>query len=70
MKLAPEFQATVDRARVHARERGELRDDPWAASDNPLPAEARAALLDWMASGDYDRAVAEIVADDPDLSTQ
>lgn len=31
---------------------------------------ARAALADWVASGDYDRAVAEITADDPDLATQ
>jgi hypothetical protein len=70
MKLDPDFKAIVDRARVQARERGELRDDRWAPSDDLLPAEARAAVVDWMASGDYDRAVGEIVADDPDLATQ
>ena len=70
MKLDPEFQALVERARAEARESGELPDVPWSASEDPLPAEARAALIDWVDSGDYDRAVAEIVADDPDLATE
>ena len=29
--------------------------------------EARAAVKEWLESGDYDRAVADIVAHDPDL---
>lgn len=70
MKLDPEFQALVERARAEARESGELRDAPRPTSGEPLSAEARAALIDWVESGDYDRAVAEIVADDPDLATE
>jgi hypothetical protein len=27
-------------------------------------------LADWLSSGDYDRAVAKIVADDPELASQ
>ncbi len=70
MNLGPELQALVDRLRAEARERGELPGRPWSASVDPLPPEARAALKDWVSSGDYDRAVAELVADDPDLATQ
>lgn len=70
MKLDPEFQLVVDRARKLARERGELRDGPWTGTIEPLPEAAKAALRDWVDSGDYDRAVAEIVANDPDLQTQ
>jgi hypothetical protein len=59
----------VDRARKLARERGQLRDGPWTRTREPLPEEAKAALRDWVDSGDYDRAVAAVVADDPDLQT-
>ena len=37
---------------------------------NPLSPEARAVLVEWRTSGDYYRAVAEMVAHDPDLATQ
>lgn len=70
MKLDPELQAVVERARVLARERGELRDGPGAPPSDGLSPAVRAAVADWVDSGDYDRAVAEIVADDPDLQTQ
>jgi hypothetical protein len=70
LRIDPELQAIVERAREQARRHGELRDEPWTPPRDPLPAEAQAALKDWVASGDYDRAVAEIVADDPDLDTQ
>lgn len=68
-KLEPEFEAVVERARQVARKNGELRDEPWAPPSEPLPDAAKAALRDWVDSGDYDRAVAEIVANDPDLQT-
>jgi hypothetical protein len=70
LTLDPEFQAVVERARQQARERGDLRDGPWTGVTKPLPAETKAALRAWVDSGAYDRAVAEIVADDPDLQTQ
>ncbi len=47
-----------------------LVGEGWSASVDPLPPEASAVLKDWVDSGDYDRAVEEIVADDPDLATQ
>lgn len=70
VKLDPELQEIVDRARVAARERGELRDEPSGMPANDLSPEAKAAVAQWVASGDYDRVVAEITADDPDLATQ
>ncbi len=69
-QLDPEFRETVERARTRARERGELLDGPSGVSGDGLSQEARAALADWVASGDYDRIVAEITAGDPDISTQ
>jgi hypothetical protein len=53
-----------------ARERGELLDGPGAPPSEGLSPAIRAAVADWVKSGGYDRAVAEIVADDPDLQTQ
>jgi hypothetical protein len=70
LNLDPEFQAVVDRVRGLALQRGELLDGPGTPPSEGLSSAARAALADWVDSGDYDRAVAEIVADDPDIQTQ
>lgn len=71
LNLGPDLQAVVERAREQARESGELLDGPARVSPSEgLSPEARAALAGWVTSGDYDRAVAEIVVDDPDLQTQ
>lgn len=70
LRIDPELQAIVERAREQARRKGELRDEPWAPDHEPLPADARAVLRDWVTSGDYDRAVSAIVANDPDLATE
>lgn len=50
------------------RSRQNLRDRRRGSSD--LSPEAQAVLADWVASGDYDRIVAEITANDPDIATQ
>ena len=68
--ISPELAAVVARAQVAAREAGELRSAPSGSPEVGLSPEARTALTEWLASGDYDRAVAEIVADDPDLASQ
>ncbi|MGH9136166.1 MAG: hypothetical protein ACRD0G_03850 [Acidimicrobiales bacterium] len=70
LTMSPELAVTVDRARRLAAEAGELRSTPAGSPGSPLPAEAKAALVDWKTSGDYDAAVAEVVAQDPDLATQ
>jgi hypothetical protein len=69
-ELGPELQLVVDRARAQARRRGELLDEPSGVPSTDLSDAARAALTDWISSGDYDRAVADITADDPDIATQ
>jgi hypothetical protein len=70
MRLDPELQAAVERARDAARERGELLDGPAPAPSEGLSSQARAALAGWVDSGDYDRSVAEIVSDDPGLQSR
>jgi hypothetical protein len=69
-KLDPELVERVERARAQARQRGELLDGPSGISGRDLSSAARAALADWVASGDYDRIVGEITAGDPDIETQ
>lgn len=70
LTISAELAAVVERARRAAGDAGELRSSPAAPPSSPLSPEARAALAEWRTSGDYDRAVAEIVARDPDLATQ
>ncbi len=70
LTISAELAAVVERARRAAGDAGELRSSPAASPSSPLSPEARAALAEWRTSGDYDRAVAEIVARDPDLATQ
>lgn len=69
-RLDPELQSVVERARNEACERGDLLDGPSDPPSADLSPAARAALAGWVSSSDYDRAVAEIIADDPDLATQ
>ncbi len=70
MKLDPELQPVVERARQVACQRGELRDGPGTPPSTGLSPAVRAAVADWVDSGDYDRAVAELVDGDPDLESQ
>jgi len=68
--MSPELRDAIDRARRQARVAGELLDSPTEAPRSPLSALARAALADWKASGDFERTVAVVAADDPDLATR
>ena len=71
MNLGPDLQAVVELARESARASGELLDGPGTPPPSDgLSAAVRAGVADWVDSGDYDRAVAEIVAGDPDLESQ
>ena len=47
---------------------GELVVARYAVLTVPLSSEAKAALDDWVSSGDYE--VSELTADDPDLATR
>lgn len=67
--MTPELRALVERTRERAREAGELLDPPTEPPRSHLSPEVRAVLREWRDSGDLDRALAEVVADDPDLGT-
>jgi hypothetical protein len=68
--ISPELAAVVARARLAAQAAGELRSIPRGSPGAGLASDARMTLADWLSSGDYDRAVAKIVADDPELASQ
>jgi len=70
LSMSPELSQAVERARVGAREAGQLLDPPAERPRSSYPAEVRTALADWRASGEFDRDVAAVSAGDPDLETQ
>ncbi len=69
-ELDAELTERVHRAREGACERGELLTGPSGIPTPPLSERARQAIAEWVKSGDYDRIVAEITANDPDIATQ
>lgn len=70
LTMSPELSEAVERARKGARETGELLDPPTAPFRSPLSPEVQEVLRKWRDSGEFDRALAEVIADDPDLATQ
>lgn len=70
VRLDAELRSVVERARRQALERGELLVEQRGLPSLGLSPAASTALATWVASGDYDRAVDEITAEDPDLATQ
>ena len=69
-ELSPELSSVVERARMAAREAGELLDPPTEPFRSPLSPEVQTVLREWRDSGDFDRALAEVIAGDPDLADQ
>jgi hypothetical protein len=67
--LSPELRAAIERAREQLRESGDLLDPPTGPIRSPFPPEVRAILREWVESGDFQRAIDEVTADDPDLQT-
>jgi len=70
LKMSPELSDVVERARQAAREAGELLDPPTAPPRSHLSPEVRAVVADWKASGGFDRALSEVISDDPELADQ
>ena len=66
----PELAAVVARARRRAQEAGELHPAGNPPFESVLDPAAREIVVSWIRDGGYDRAVAEVVADEPDLATQ
>ena len=69
-RMSPELSESIERARERAREEGELLDPPTEPFRSPLPPDVQAVLREWRDSGDFDRALAEVIADDPELADQ
>ena len=70
LRSDPELAALVTRSRGQAETAGELRrpsDEPVTCKLEPRACEI---VVSWIRHGGYDRAVAEIVAADPDLADQ
>lgn len=70
LTMSPELRDVVERARRAARDAGELLDPPSAPYRSPLSPEVQVVLREWRDSGEFDRALAEVIADDPDLADQ
>ena len=68
--MDPELAAVVDRARRLAEEMGDLPRGPFPIFESTIPPEAADTLVQWLRDGSYDRAVARIVAEDPDLANE
>jgi hypothetical protein len=70
LTMSPELREAVERARKGAHEARELLDPPTEPFRSPLSPEVQAVLREWRDSGDFEQALAEVIADDPDLATQ
>lgn len=70
LRSDPELAAIVERARRRAQEADELQPPDGPPNESVLEPAAREIVACWVRDGGYDRAVAEVVADDPDLSDQ
>ncbi len=69
-RLDPELAKVVERARRSAAAAGELIAPRVGPLASPLPPEAQRVLREWLDDGGYDAAIAEIVAEDPELANQ
>lgn len=70
LRSDPELVAIIERARRRAQEADELQPAGGPIFESVLDPAAREIVASWIRDGGYDRAVAEVVADDPDLANQ
>jgi len=70
LRLDPELAQIVERARHRAAAAGELIAPRVGPLVSPLPPEAQRVVRAWLDDGGYDAAIAEIVAEDPELANQ
>ena len=63
-----ELRRAIDEARRAAAEAGELNTGP-LPNASPLSEPALAIFSAWVDEGGYDRAVADVIAGDPDLAS-
>lgn len=68
VELTPELGEVVERARRRATDDGELRPPRPGPYRSPVPSEAADAVHELLRDGTYAAAVANVVADDPELA--
>lgn len=68
-RLGPHFAAVVERARRRAVGLGEVPARQ-GSFEPTVPEDARAVIAEWLWDGGYEEALAEIAAEDPDLTNQ
>lgn len=68
--MSPHLAEVVARCRAHAEEMGELQPRRVGAFESAFTDEARDMLTAWRRDGGYERALAQIAANDPDLADQ
>lgn len=66
-RLDPELQEVVERTRARLAAEGRLRGIP-GPYQSPFDEETKAAVLEFLRSGEYRRLVAEIGAEDPEVA--
>lgn len=67
---SPHLAEVVARCRARAEELGELRPRKVGTFKSAFTDDAREILEEWRRGGGYERALAEVVADDPELADQ
>ncbi len=70
LHLDPDLAQVVARARHRAEAAGELDVAPISEFRSPLSTAARQVLAEWLASGEYRRAVRAVIAEDPELADE
>jgi hypothetical protein len=70
LRLDPELAAVVDAARRRAERLGELSRPPARPYVSPLGPEVADAVHRWLHDGGYAAALAQVVAEDPDLANE
>ncbi len=65
----PELTAVVERSRELMAATGEW-PRPVVRFESAIPPEAVAVITAWLDDGSYDRAIAQITTEDPDLASQ
>lgn len=69
LRSDPELTELLERARTRAAEDGEVLTGPTPVGPS-LSSEAGQIVASWLDDGGYDRAVADITAEDPDLRSE
>ena len=69
-RLDPALVTVVERSRAHAAAAGEVTAPHRGPLRSPLSLEEQRLVCEWLDEGGYERALAEIVAEEPGMANQ